>query len=275
MKSRLLSVFALALMLASCSSAYRQAQTPDDVYYSPAKEKERTYASANDNRQSDNYAGRYNNNQNNQYDGYTSSSEDDYLRMKIQNRYRFSALDDYDYWYSPSYALNNYYGYNSFNPFLSNSWGLSFYYSPFASIQPYGWFNSYYPTYGFYTPYSGYFGHSYGYGYMPVFSSSVNKTPGVHRTMLGGYVNNGAGYNNLNNRSRNTGRYIPSFGTGNSRYNNGNRNSSFNNNNSSLNNNNFNRSNSNNNSAPVRSFTPSSSGSSSSSGGGVSRQTHH
>ena len=262
MKSRILSVFALAILLASCSSAYRQAQTPDDVYYSPAKEKERTYASANDNRQTDNYARRNNSG----YEDYTSSSEDDYLRMKIQDRYRWSALDDYDYWYSPSYAFNNYYGYNSFNPFLSNSWGLSFYYSPFTSIQPYGWFSSYYPTYGYYTPYSGYYGHGYGYSYMPVYLTNVKTTPGVHRPLLGGYVNNGTGYNNNNNRSRNIGRYIPSFNIGDSKFNN--RNNSINNNNS------FSRpSSSYSNSAPVRSFS-SSGGSSSGGGGGVSRQRH-
>jgi hypothetical protein len=262
MKSRILSVFALAILLASCSSAYRQAQTPDDVYYSPAKGKEKVYASANDKSQSDNYAHHNNNN----YEDYTSSNEDAYLRMKIQDRYRWSALDDYDYWYSPNYAFNNYYGYNSFNPFLFNSWGLSFYYSPFASIQPYGWFNSFYPTYGYYTPYSGYFGHNYGYSYMPVYLTNVKTSPGVHRPLLGGYVNTGAGYNNNNNRSRNLGRYIPSFNSGNSKY--SNRNSNFNNNNS------FSRpSSGNNNSAPVRSFTPSSGGSSSSGGGGgVTRQ---
>jgi len=265
MKRRLLSVFALAILFASCSSAYRQAQTPDDVYFSPAKEKERTYASANDSKQTDNYASRNKNN----YDDYTSSSEDDYLRMKIQNRYRWGSLDDYDYWYSPSYAFNNYYGYNSFNPFLANSWGLSFYYSPFTSIQPYGWFNSYYPTYGYYMPYSGYYGHGYGYNYMPVFQTNVKRAPGVHRPLLGSYANMGnGGYNNSNNRSRNTGRYISPFNTGDSRY--SNRNNSFSNDNS------YSRpSSSNNNSAPVRSFTPSSSGSSSGGGGGVTRQPHH
>src|SRR3954471_3876799 len=211
MKSRILSVFALAILLASCSSAYRQAQTPDDVYYSPAKVKEKTYASANDKSQSDNYAHRNNSN----YEDYTSSNEDAYLRMKIQDRYRWSALDDYDYWYSPSYAFNNYYGYNSFNPFLSNSWCLSFYYSPFAAIQPYGWFSSYYPTYGYYAPYSGYYGHSYGYGYSPVFITQTTKN-NVHHPLLGGYVNNN--YNNTNSRSRTLGRYIPGLNSGDTRY---------------------------------------------------------
>jgi hypothetical protein len=78
--------------------------------------------------------------------------------------------------------------------------GLSYYYSPFASIQPYGWFNGFYPTYGYYTPFNGSFGHNYGYGYMPVYLGATNKTPGVRRPLLGGYANNN--YNNSNNRSR-------------------------------------------------------------------------
>ena len=268
MNRGIFSVLALAIALASCSTAYRQGQTPDDVYYSPAKEKTQVYASANGDKQYN----RYQRSNNNGYDDYTSSSEDDYLRMKIQNRYRWSALDDYDYWYSPGYAFNNYYGYNSFNPLLFNSWGLSYYYSPFASIQPYGWFNSYYPTYGYYTPYSGYFGHNYGYGYTPVFLNNATTRSNVHRPLLGGYVNNN--YNNRNT-NRNTGRYVPAFdNSGDRRYNNRNNNNSFNNNNNlNRSNSNFNN-NSNNNSAPVRSFTPSG-GSSSGGGGGAARQPHH
>jgi hypothetical protein len=151
---------------------------------------------------------------------------------------------------------------------MFNSWGLSYNYGPFAAIRPYGWFNSFYPTYGFYTPYNGYFGHNYGYSYMPVFLGNATKTPGVRRPLLGGYANNN--YNNSNNRNRNTGRYMPSFNSnGEGRYNN--RSNGFSNNN-----NNFNRSNSgNSSSAPTRSFSPSSSGGSSSggsSGGGVTRQ---
>lgn len=97
MNMRILSVLAVAILFASCSTAYRQAQTPDDVYFSPAQEKERTYASAQDRRYDDNY----NRRNNTDYDEYTSSGDDRYLRMKIQNRYRWNSLDDYDYWYSP------------------------------------------------------------------------------------------------------------------------------------------------------------------------------
>ncbi len=266
MKTNLLTTIAFTILLASCSTAYKQGQTPDDVYYSPAKEK--TLAKADNNRSDNQYARR---NNDDDYQDNMTSSEDQYLRMKIQNRYRWNTIDDYDYWSNPSFAFSNYYGYNSFNPLAFNSWGMNYYYSPFASIQPYGWFNSYYPTYGYYRSYGGSYGHGYGYGYSPVYV--VNPTPryNVHRPMLGGYVNNGTGSYSNNNRLRNSsnGRYIPANNTA-GRYYNNNNNSTVH---RSYNNNLSNRSNNTNtnttSSAPARSFTPSSSGSS---GGGVTRQ---
>lgn len=272
MKMRLLTVFAFFLLLASCSTAYKQGQTPDDVYYSP--ERELNYARA------DRYQDRYDRNNNNEYDEYTSSSDDRYLRMKIQNRYRWNQLDDYDYWSSPGFAFNNYYGYNSFNPFLFNNWGLNYSYSPFATIQPFGWFNSFYPSYGYYRPlggfggYYGHFGNGYMYGYAPVYNmvaANTTRRNNVYRPMLGTYTNGTNGFNNSNSRrSLTNGRYIPANTTGYGRYNNRNSNT-FGNNNTLNRNNNSSFDNSRNSSAPVRSYTPSSSSQGSNSGG-VRRQ---
>ena len=262
MNKNILPLILSVLVFASCSSAYKTTQTPDDVYYSPGKTKE--YASVNKN---DNYSG-------GGYDNYTSSSEDNYLRMKVQDRYQWDALDNNDYWYSPNYAYNNFYGFNSFNPYSFNSWGLSYYYSPFASLQPYSWFNNYYPSYGFgfgYSPYSlGLYSHGYGYGYYGYTPSTVIvNSPARARTsrpMLGSYAN--GNYNNRNNYSNGVGnRYVPA-GTGLNRYNNTN-----NSNNNSFR---YNNNNTNNNtptfSAPARSYTPSSSGGG---GGSVSRPGRH
>ncbi len=261
MNKNVLPLMLSVLVFASCSSAYRATQTPDDVYYSPGKARE--YASANN----DNYS-----NGGGGYDNYTSSSEDNYLRMKVQNRYQWDALDNNDYWYSPSYAYNNFYGFNSFNPYSFNSWGLSYYYSPFANLQPYNWFNNYYPSYGFgfgYSPYSmGLYSHGYGYGYYGYTPSTVIvNSPARARTsrpLLGSYVN--GNYNNRNSYSNGTGnRYVPA-GTGLNRYNNTNNNNSFRyNNNTNNNTNSF--------SAPARSYTPSSSGGGG--GGSVSRPGRH
>ena len=267
-------MFALALF-ASCSSAYKTAQTPDDVYYSPGKVKE--YAAATNENKEDQYS--RNNTSASQrednYEDYTSSSEDNYLRMKAQNRYQWSSLDDNDYWYSPSYAYNNYYGFNSFNPYTFNTWGLSYGYSPFTSIQPYSWFNSYYPSYGFgfgYSPHSsGFYGHNSGYGYygyspVNVIVTTNNRTR-TSRPLLGAYMNRNYS-NSSNNRNNSNGRYIPA-NNGYNRYNNSAR---YNNNtttpvrtNNSNNTNTF---------TPSRSYTPSSSGSSGG-GGSVSRPVRH
>ena len=270
MKNNILPLIALLVLSAGCSTAYRQTQTPDDVYFSPGKTQE--YADA---RPTDRY--RDDGNRNDEYQDYSSSSNDDYLRMKIQNRYQWSTLDDNAYWNSPGYAYNNFSGFNSFNPYSLNSWGLSYYYSPFASIQPYSWFNSYYPSYGFgygFSPnYGGYYGHNYSngyYGYVPsgVAVNTSRRTP-TSRPLLGGYSNNR--YSNSNRRSAVGDRYIPANNQ-NSRYNNTN---NTNNNSLRYNNNNTQRANNTNTNTntytPSRSYTPSTSGGSSSGGTTVTR----
>ena len=278
MKKNVLPLMLMLALFASCSSAYKTAQTPDDVYYSPGKVKE--YAAATTDNRDNQYA--RNNSRTRQseddYDDYTSSSDDNYLRMKIQNRYQWGSLDTYDYWYSPNYAYNNYYGFNSFNPYTFNSWGLSYGYSPFASIQPYGWFNSYYPSYGFgygYSPYSsGFYGHNSGYGYYGYSPANVvvisNNRARTARPLLGAYTNrnyNNSGYSNTNNRGN---RYIPA-NSSNGRYNNNNSVRFNNNNNTPVR---VNNSNNTNTFTPSRSYTPSSSGSSGG-GGSVSRPVRH
>ncbi len=274
MIKNVLPMILLLAVFAGCSSAYKTTQTPDDVYYSPGKVQEYAEVKTEDNR--DSYDRRLQSSES-EYDDYTASSEDNYLRMKIQNRYQWSALDNYDYWYSPSYAYNNYLGFNSFNPYSFNSWGLSFGYSPFASIQPYGWFNSFYPSYGFgygYSPYSaGFYGHNYGYGYYgysPVNVIVTSNRTRTSRPLLGGYTNNAYNNDNYNRNNGRGNRYVP-INNNTNRYNNTN-NSNRNNNNSVRFNNNSNSSRQNNTNntytPPARTYTPSSSGSS---GGTVSR----
>ncbi len=284
MKKNVLPWLMMLSVFASCSSAYKTTQTPDDVYYSPGKTKEYAAVKKEDRDEDDGYADNRSSRRNSSdYDDYTASSDDNYLRMKIQNRYQWNTLDDYDYWYSPNYAYNNYYGFNSFNPYSFNSWGLSYGYSPFSSIQPYSWFNSYYPSYGYgygYSPYSsGFYGHNYGYGYYGYSPSNViivNNRTRTSRPMLGAYTNN----NYANSNSNRGNRYVPANGSD-SRYNNTNSNSRYyNNSNTNSSRNTFrvnnNTSNSNTYTPPARSYTPSSSGSSSSGGGGsVSRPVRH
>ena len=41
------------------------------------------------------------------YETYTSSEDDNYLRMRIRNRNRWCTIDDFDYWYNPITLLHS------------------------------------------------------------------------------------------------------------------------------------------------------------------------
>lgn len=158
MKKNILYVLCAAAFLTSCSSAYRSSQTPDDVYYSPAQKE---YA-ATDAR----------------YESYTSSSDDEYLRMKAADHYRWSNLDDYDYWNDSRYYFNNYY-------------------TPYSGLSLYtGW------DYGFYNPYTTFWGNPWSSTYYPYYTVLYYKNPTVYynlspnRYRLSTYSNHN--YNNYN-----------------------------------------------------------------------------
>ena len=87
-----LPVLSLAIAFASCTSAYKSGQTPDDVYFSPA-------------RPQDEYV-RVEKNDDRQYRNDEAYRDDRYLRMKVRDR-RWAMLEDnYYYNYYPTY---NYY----------------------------------------------------------------------------------------------------------------------------------------------------------------------
>jgi len=173
----------------SCASAYRTGQTPDDVYYSPAREGA-AYAQVEQRRDG---RGSYRN------DDYYSY-DDRWLRMRVTNRYRWSAFDDYDYYdwrYNP-------WAYNAYSPYYWNS---------------YSYWNNYYYWNSWYNPYS---------GGIIVVSPKTNPVAynQVRNFSLSSYTNNN--YNNTNAARRsNSAKY-----NNNARYNNSN--SRYNNNNSTL-----------------------------------------
>lgn len=114
----LLALIAVSL-LTSCSSAYKSGQTPDDVYYSPAREvKEET--KRQDTKQE--YA----------------SNDDNYLHMKVRSYSRWSVIDDYSYWNDTRYSHCN-----SYSPFIKTSYSWSPYYygntwyNPYFTLIPY------------------------------------------------------------------------------------------------------------------------------------------
>ncbi len=157
------------LLFTSCSTAYRAAQTPDDVYYSPVKEKTDYYEVRNNTRD--------------RYQENINSQDDRFLRMKVQNRDRWSMIDDYGYWYDSRYD------YSMYNP--------NFYYNQYA-------FNNWYPGFRYGNVFSP---NYYGYGgyYSPAYPVVYYKNPKVYtgvtgKSNLATYMN--TRYNNQNSNFR-------------------------------------------------------------------------
>ncbi|MGK2862974.1 MAG: hypothetical protein ACSLE0_13650 [Chitinophagaceae bacterium] len=225
MKLSILLLAFVAIAFGSCSTAYKSGQTPDDVYFSPSRPEAEEYVRIE--KQDDRY-----------YRGSDDYYEDRFLRMRLQNRYRWSALDDY--------YFNNTYAYNAYGYY--NNW-----YSPW---------NNYYTWNSYYNPY---------YRGIPYYPGSVIvKNPRLFVSPSKPVVFNPGSYSSGNNANR------PSLGSrsANNGYNNSNTNST---NNRTGNKNSlgesvrkvFTNSNSNNsnnsNSTPSRTYTPSSNSNSNSS----------
>lgn len=110
-----LPLLSIVTLMASCSTAYKTGQTPDDVYFSPDRQQDE-YMQVKDDE--------------NKYRKDDYAYEDDrYLRIKVRNRDRWSYLDDYyndpyAYRYDKSYVYNN------------------------CCCNPYVYWNNYYNPYG-------------------------------------------------------------------------------------------------------------------------------
>ena len=244
--------------LSSCS-VYRSGQTPDDVYYSPGRSVDDSYLTVDNNRKGSSNGG-YNN----------STPDDNYLRMRVQNRYRWSTFDNYAYMNDWQYN-GGYYG--AYSPYTSGYYG-----SPYGSAfygMPYGgyynpwsygsYWNSYYAWNSYYNPYCN-----------GIIVGSGKTNPAVYQSVrnfnMTSYSNN-----NYNNRNTNNGR--PIYTNPNGRYNTSNNNGNtsgglrrvYSNSNDSYYTPNQRSSTPSYSppSAPVRSYSPSSGGSSGGSGGGT------
>jgi hypothetical protein len=117
MKSTL-PLLSLALIFASCSTAYKSGQTPDDVYFSPLRPQDEYVHK--EKKEEPKYS----------YDD-EAYRDDRYLRMKIRDRRYVGLYDDY-YSYNPYYYhyINGSLYYNS--PFNSYSY-WNYYYNPNCS----------------------------------------------------------------------------------------------------------------------------------------------
>lgn len=159
MKTKLLILVVAVAALGSCTTMYKSGQTPDDVYYSPARDYGEAVAAARTQPADEPM--------------YNYSGDDRIIMMGI-NDYRWRYLNN-DYAYSPYSYYNNYSAYNGHGYY--NSYGN--YYNPY--------YNDFYSNY-YYNPY---------YSPYPVYitpaSPIKNSTPRV--TNLNGYTHQ---YNNNN-----------------------------------------------------------------------------
>jgi hypothetical protein len=131
----------------SCTSLQQTTVTAtDDLYYTPSteaasKQTARTNnARPNDQIQSDNEQ---------EYQDYQSYPDDRYLRLKVANRNRWDAIDDFGYWNDPRFNFAYYPSYLGWNSWYSGFYGASWF-NPFGMNMGFGWggyhpfMNSYY-----------------------------------------------------------------------------------------------------------------------------------
>lgn len=180
MKSKYLFLLGTIAFLASCTSAYKTGQTPDDVYYSPAPPQIETYVTS-DNQQDRNSYG-YNN---------QSGLEDLSIRRGINDpRYRSNL------------SLNLGYGYNPYDSYGSSFYSpYSSYYSPFSTSLTFYPYN--YNSYGsYYSPYyNNYYSPYYNSYYTPVYYSE--KSSNYNSNYRGPRQVNLGAYNNTNSTNGN------------------------------------------------------------------------
>lgn len=258
MNTRILLLVLGVAALSSCSSVYKSGQTPDDVYYSPARPQADSYVEVRQEKPGSNYQ---------TYEQYQDSYRDDrFLRMSVGNPYYLNAYNSYsgfDWRYNSFYDGFNY----GFNSPWNNYFAWNNFYNPYGS--PYLSFGS-----GFYGGGYGYGGGYYGGGYGGGgIKYPVNAAPPSRPVVF-----NVRSYSNSASNNRPVSRNYTGSNSNFQRYNNtntGNGNRTYYNNNSGSGNRSIytpsnNNSGSNSTYTPSRSYTPSSSGSSSSGGGGGS-----
>lgn len=213
MKMKYLLFLVPVAVLASCSTAYRSAQTPDDVYYSPATHVVNATAYSDD-------GSSYSNNGND--DEYVTS-----LNEKDQNSYAYRneeyqirrGIENpiYRNTFTLSMGMGNYIPYSSY-PYISYApyygfgdpyydlYGYNYYGYPYGKsfMSPYSYYGSAYP-YSFGNYYGGgFYGGGFGYspfysglGYSPILFApghanlNPNTNKGARRYNLNAYKNEG------------------------------------------------------------------------------------
>ncbi len=179
MNTKIITALLAAALLSSCASSYRATSTPDDVYYSSAPQ------------------AKVNSSGSDEYENYVSNSDDQYLRMKVQNNSLWSTIDDNDYWNDSRYD----YGYSCD---ASRFALMSSFYNPFYNPYSFGMYSGF--GYGF---------GGYGFGYGWTSWNSPYQTIVLYRSPKVYFANTGksniTAYRNFQYNNNNGSRYINSY----------------------------------------------------------------
>jgi hypothetical protein len=182
MKRALLFSALSIVLFSSCSTAFKAGQTPDDVYYSPGVDRPEAKEFVSRDEEA-------------QYQQYVTYLDDRYLRMKVANRYRWGAIDNFDYWNDSRYDFNTYSSYNYYN-----------------TVNPYNWNPGWNLSlgYGYGNLYPGY--NNWGWN-SPIYTVVHYSTPSYGSTSgsnISAYRNKSYNNTNYGYRDPKTGTFIPS-----------------------------------------------------------------
>lgn len=187
--SLLFALLGMGLFVTSCSTANKLDQTVDDVYYSPGRA---ALVRVDENKDQA---------KREQYENYINSTDEQFLRMKVGNYYRWNMLDDYSYWNDSRYDFGHYNYYNSIgfnNYYLNNNWNYGWGFGYYRPI--YSWGNPYYTFINYYNPKTSVSGPS-GSG----ISAYLNKNYNNNNTSTGysksNYYNSNLPASSANNSS--------------------------------------------------------------------------
>jgi hypothetical protein len=139
--SLLFALLGMGLIVTGCASSSKLDQTVDDVYYSPGRAGVERVDENKDQAKRE------------QYQNYINGTDEQFLRMKVGNYYRWNMLDDYTYWNDSRYDFGHYNYYNSIgfnNYYLNNNWNYGWGFGYYRPI--YSWGNPYYTFINYYNP---------------------------------------------------------------------------------------------------------------------------
>jgi hypothetical protein len=199
----LMSLVVLSMISTGCTSLQQTTvAATDDLYYTPNNKE--TPAQANVSKQNRNRYQEDSEEEGDEYQEYQTYPDDRYLRLKVANRNRWDAIDDFGYWNDPRFNYAYYPSYGGWNSWYSGFYGSSWY-NPFGVSMGFGWggyapYNSYYSLGfgfndfgygGFGTGYSMSFGYGFGGGFggwNPYFGNYWNPYSYYYPGYYGGFV---------------------------------------------------------------------------------------